>query len=198
MFIGKGRFMGMLSPIRNLSPDLGTIIRSVDRAIKNDRVTGLAEVLAGLDTAGLLDDPALYAAPRPDRYSRKLVWRDPDDRFVVVGLTWAPGQSSPLHDHHGLWGAEIVVEGAMHETLYELVDRAPDGRYQFVRGAERISFKGAIGVLIPPLEYHDFGNAGTGIARTLHVYGGNLTTSNAFTCEGSWWRPKRVDLRYDE
>jgi 3-mercaptopropionate dioxygenase len=189
--------MGMPAPLVDQSPDLGTLIRSIERAIKNDRVTGLAEVLAGLDAAGILDSPGLYAAPRPDRYSRKLVWRDPEDRFVVVGLTWAPGQTSKLHDHHGLWGAEIVVEGTMHETLYDLVDRAPDGRHQFVPGPERISFKGAIGVLIPPLEYHEFGNAGATVARTLHVYGGNLTTSNSFASEGTWWRPKPVDLRYD-
>jgi hypothetical protein len=30
----------------------------------------------------------------------------------------AYSKASPLHDHADLWGAEIVVDGAMHETTF--------------------------------------------------------------------------------
>ena len=173
------------------------LIAPVTRAIKDDRVTGLAGVLSRLDEAGAFG-PELFAPAHADHYTRRLLWHDPQDRFVMVAITWAPGQGSPLHDHSGLWGAEIVVDGMMNETMFELLDRDAQGRYRFARGLHRTCEKGAVGVLIPPLEYHDFGNGGTSVAHTVHVYGGDLKTSQAFTEEADgWWTGRRVDLRYD-
>ncbi len=131
-------------------------------------------------------------------YARKLIFRDPRERFVVVGMTWGIGHASPLHDHAGLWGAEIVVDGTMSETLFTLLERAADGRYRFEAGTHRIAEAGAVGLLIPPLEYHDFSNVGTNVARTLHVYGGDLTSSNAFARDpDGLWSARRVELHYD-
>ncbi|HTU69805.1 MAG TPA: cysteine dioxygenase family protein [Candidatus Baltobacteraceae bacterium] len=176
---------------------LPELVTPIARAVREDRVTALAGVLAALHQSGLFGRE-LFAPARAERYSRRLIWRDPDERFVVVAMTWAPGQGSPLHDHAGLWGAEIVVDGTMSETIYELVGRDEDGAYRFVRGLHRVSNHGTVGVLIPPLEYHDFGNAGQTVAHSLHVYGGDLKTANAFTEQDDGrWSARRVDLRYD-
>jgi predicted metal-dependent enzyme (double-stranded beta helix superfamily) len=135
---------------------------------------------------------------RHDHYARRLIWREPDASFVVTALTWLPGQSSPLHDHAGLWGAEIVVAGTMSETGFRLLDRHSDGRYRFARESQRLATKGSLGILIPPLEYHDFGNHGSETAHTVHVYAGDLTACNAFTYDDDgWWKARHVDLRYD-
>jgi hypothetical protein len=62
----------------------------------------------------------------------------------------------------------------------------------------RVSGRGTVGVLIPPLEYHDFGNGGDTVAHSLHVYGGDLKSAQAFADDGDgWWSARRVDLRYD-
>ncbi len=177
---------------------LESALEPIARAIEDDRVTGLAVVLARLDRAGAFT-PEWFHPPHPHRYARKLIHRDSHARFVVVAMTWAPGQSSPLHDHAGLWGAEIVVDGTMSETMFALRERADDGRYRFERGTQRVCAKGAVSMLVPPLEYHDFGNAGDGVAHTLHVYGGDLTTSLAFVDGGDgWWNASRVEHRYDD
>jgi 3-mercaptopropionate dioxygenase len=185
--------------MKTLGPNaaLTDLIAPIARAVRDDRVTSLAGVLAQLCEQGAFT-PELFAPAGADHYSRKLIWHDPEDRFVIVGMSWAPGQGSPLHDHAGLWGAEIIVDGQMSETLFTVVERGADGRYRFERGMHRVSGRGTVGVLIPPLEYHDFGNAGETVAHSLHVYGGDLKSAQCFADDGDgWWAARRVDLRYD-
>lgn len=179
------------------NPALQAFIAPIARAVRDDRVTALAGVLAQLCEQGAFTSE-LFLPPRPDHYSRKLIWHDPQERFIVVGMTWSPGQGSPLHDHAGFWGAEIIVDGVMSETQFLLAERGADGRLQFERGMHRVSGRGTVGVLIPPLEYHDFGNAGAEVAHSLHVYGGDLTSAQCFAQDADgWWTARRVDLRYD-
>jgi len=174
------------------------LVEPILRAVKDDRVTGLANTIARLGESGTFEDPGLYLSACPEHYARRLIWRDPENRFVVVGMTWAPGQTTPLHDHGGVWGVEIVVGGTMRETSFRLVDRDPDGRYRFIRAGERMATKGMAGVLCPPHDYHTFGNAGTTPAYTLHVYGGTMSRCNVFSAESDgWWRAENVQLGYD-
>lgn len=177
---------------------LPAALEAVSAAVRSDRVTALAATLAELLRSGALDGESMYVPPRPDRYSRNLIWRDPAARFVMIGMSWAPGQGSALHDHDGLWGAEIVVDGTMRETRYHLAARDGASRYRFTDAQTRECARGSVGVLAPPLEYHRFGNAGDSIARTVHVYCGDLTKAQLFTREtGEWYRAEPIDLRYD-
>jgi 3-mercaptopropionate dioxygenase len=174
------------------------LIAPIERAVKDDRVTGLARVLAQLDISGAFSDPDLFAPPSAEHYQRRLVWRDPNDRFVVVAMTWAPGQGSPLHDHGGLWGAEIVVSGSMHAMTYGLIDKDAAGLYRFACEEDGCAPRHSVGVLTPPLEYHTFCNTGSTTAQTIHVYGGTFEFCNMFVPVGEdRWRSERVDLRYD-
>ncbi|MGD0051993.1 MAG: cysteine dioxygenase family protein [Vulcanimicrobiaceae bacterium] len=177
---------------------LDALIAPIERAVNGDRVTGLARVMSQLEAAGSFEDPGLYAAPRADRYARRLIWRDPHDRFVVVGMTWQPGQASPLHDHAGLWGVEIVVRGMMEEQAFRLVERDEQGRYRFHRESEGLVSRSSVGIMLPPLEYHAYRNAGPYIAHTVHVYGGPLDYCRAFVADDDgWWHSERVTLAYD-
>ena len=100
------------------SARLGAIIEPIARAVAMDRATTLATVLAALGQSGAFAEPALFAPPADGHYTRGRIWTDPDGRFTVVGMTWLPGQGTPVHDHAGRWGAELVVRGTMHETSY--------------------------------------------------------------------------------
>ncbi|HTW85690.1 MAG TPA: cysteine dioxygenase family protein [Candidatus Sulfotelmatobacter sp.] len=177
--------------------DLADVIGPIERAVVADRVTGLARVLAQLEAAGAFAAD-LFPAASADHYQRRLIHRDPHDRFVVVGMTWEPGQASALHDHAGLWGAEIVVRGTMEETAFRLLDRDVEGRYKFRCQGEHLAPPSCVGILIPPLEYHSFRNVGTKTAHTVHVYGGAFEFCRAFSVDDAgWWRAARVDLSYD-
>jgi predicted metal-dependent enzyme (double-stranded beta helix superfamily) len=174
------------------------LVESIRRAVKDDRVTSVANTIARLHEYGILEDRALYPSALSEHYARRLVWRDPGGRFVLVAMTWAPGQMTRLHDHDGLWGAEIVVAGTMRETAYRLVDRDEGDRHRFVRENVRIATKGSTSVICPPHDYHMFGNAGTTPAHTLHVYGGAMAQCNVFAPEfDGWWRPQNIQLQYD-
>jgi len=173
-------------------------LESIRRVVADDRVTNLARTMAQLGGNGAFENRDLFAEAHAERYARNLISHDPEGRFVIVGITWAPGQMSSLHDHGGLWGVEIVVDGEMRETAYSLVDRDARGRCRFVREQERTLSRHSVSVVIPPHDYHVFGNVGTLPAHTLHVYGGSLARCNAFTPESDgWWTGRSVGLNYD-
>jgi predicted metal-dependent enzyme (double-stranded beta helix superfamily) len=182
----------------SLAADVAAIVEPIQRAVELDRVTTLARTMAQLEGAGAFARPELFAPVHEDRYSRSLIWRDPSDRFVIVGMAWAPGQFAPLHDHGGQWGVETVVEGAMKQTAFRLVDRDAAERYRFIREGEEISVKGSVSVVIPPVEYHAFANALPQISRTVHVYGGTFERCQKFVHDvDGWWRAETVALTYD-
>ena len=176
---------------------LDSIAQEIARITAEGYSPDLAGALARFDAGGGFDDPSMFPPLCEAHYSRKLVWLDPANRFMVLGCTWGPGQQSALHDHGGFWGAELVVSGTMEETVYELREVNQE-RFRFTRGASRFSTKGAVGVIVPPREYHAFGNPSSEVAHTLHVYGGDLTRCNLFgAVDGDWWVAKGVDLLYD-
>lgn len=184
--------------MRTLGADaLEALIAPIAQMVSNRHVEGLGDALVSLCSAGSLG-PELFLPPRPDRYARNLIWREPQGAFIVVGMTWAVGQGSPLHDHAGLWGAEIVVDGQMHQTPFELHTRGADGRYHFARGVQSVSGRGSVGLIVPPKEYHNFGNAGDCVSHSLHVYCGDLTSAHTFSEDADgWWTARQVGLRYD-
>jgi predicted metal-dependent enzyme (double-stranded beta helix superfamily) len=180
-------------------PDSGAVAavaRAIERAMADDPIAGTGAALALLQADGALSDDALFAPLDAEHYSRKLIWLDAKERFVIVGMTWGPGHLAPLHDHQGLWGADVVVAGAMREILYRLEEHTADGRYRFSREHDRIAHRTEVGYLRPPLEYHEFGNAGDGVARTVHVYGGNLVRGRWYERDGDWWSANDITYSY--
>jgi predicted metal-dependent enzyme (double-stranded beta helix superfamily) len=182
----------------NAAAAVASIVDPIRRAVEQDRITTLAPAIAKLQEAGAFSHPEFFASARADRYSRRLIWADPNGRFVIVGMTWAPGQGAPLHDHAGQWGIEAIVEGAMKQTAYRLVDRDAQERYRFMREGEEIAPAGTVSVVIPPLEYHAFANASPDVSRTVHVYGSTFERCQKFSHDADgWWRAQTVELRYD-
>jgi len=176
---------------------LETLIAPIAQAVEDQRVDALGEALATLCSRGVIT-PQMFLPPRADRYARNLLWRCPRSTFIVVAMTWAPGQGSPLHDHAGLWGAEIVIDGEMHETVFDFAGKGADGRFRFERGMHRRSRRGTLGLISPPKEYHNFGNAGSDVAHSLHVYSGELSTAHTYSEDADgWWTARQVGLRYD-
>ena len=141
------------------------------------RVKDELEDLIGFRT---LDLPVRFKMPRPDGYARRLMYRDPDNRYTVVVMTWAPGQGTPVHDHGGLWCVEGVVDGQMQVTQYDV--RAVGDTFDVTPvGAPIAADIGSAGRLIPPADYHVLANAQPdAISITLHVYGGDLESCRIF------------------
>jgi predicted metal-dependent enzyme (double-stranded beta helix superfamily) len=144
--------------------------------------------------------PERYRRPHPDRYCRRLLYRDEELGFTALVMTWGPGQRTALHDHAGIWCVEGVVEGNLEVTRFELQEERGDGLCRFVEKGCVAASAGSAGALIPPFEHHVLANASADrVALTLHVYGGEMTECSVFTPagEGMFQRQQRT-LAYDE
>ncbi|MBY0495428.1 MAG: cysteine dioxygenase family protein [Cyanobacteria bacterium] len=142
------------------------------------RVKDELEDLLGRQT---LDLPTRFRVPRQEGYARRLLYRDPDNRYTVIVMTWAPGQATPVHDHGGLWCVEGVVEGQMQVTQYDV--HSLGDRFEVTPLSAPIAADvGSAGRLIPPVDYHVLANAQPDATSiTLHVYGGELDSCRIYT-----------------
>jgi predicted metal-dependent enzyme (double-stranded beta helix superfamily) len=172
---------------------IAAAVREGDPARITRRVQGILE---GLVSSGDLELPEAVCHPRREGYARRLLHRDPELDYTVLVMAWGPGQGSLLHDHAGLWGVEIVVEGEMEVESYELLEQPEPLDPACLADPEECDLcrflplgvtregAGQAGVLEPPREYHVVRNAvPDGTSITLHVYGGELDRCQVFLPE---------------
>lgn len=184
-------------PPTTSSPELSSLIRRLDDAVSaRDTDTVCQRVKEALaDTIGGerdIFDPALLR-PGRDRYARRLVHKDPEGRYSVVLMVWAPGQRTDLHDHAGRWCVECVHRGSLRVTSFQLTT-APDAGILRFREVEAVHVgPGDAGALIPPFEYHTIENRSQAVAVTTHVYAAELTECNVFLpVDGGYRRDRRI------
>jgi predicted metal-dependent enzyme (double-stranded beta helix superfamily) len=179
---------------------LGRAIDQLDAAMaastakaRCDAVKRAVQQLCACDSAL---DPVFFE-PVAQGYGRRLLYRDPAQRYTVVVMTWARGQGTPLHDHSGMWCVECVFRGKIRVDSYRLAEELPDGRLRFHFESTVRAGVGEAGALIPPFEYHVIANDDEELAATVHVYGGEMSSCSVFEpdSEGLHHRRRR-ELRY--
>ena len=101
----------------------------------------------------------------------------PNDEFSVLAIIWPAGIYSPIHDHQ-TWCAFGVLEGAIQENHYQVVDNEED-----CRKAELIDSiwhpQGSVAFMSSKKNIHCMHNPGSSPAISIHVYGGNSTKLGA-------------------
>lgn len=114
--------------------------------------------------------PDAYAVADPVRYRQYLLHCDSGQRFSVVSFVWAPGQSTPIHDHT-VWGLVGVLRGA---ELGEAFVREP-GVGLVATGQETLR-PGTVAAVSPSVgDIHRVSNAAAGeVSVSIHVYGANI------------------------
>jgi len=138
-----------------------------------------------------------FLAPNPERYARRLLHRDPANRYTVIAMVWNRGQGTPLHDHAGIWCVEVVYKGRIKVTSYNAMGGDPERDIvRFEQAAVIHAGVGEAGALIPPFEYHVLENAGEQPAVTIHVYGGELDHCHVFEPVDGGWLRKYRELTY--
>lgn len=118
---------------------------------------------------------------RPREFTRWLFERERDGRYTGLIMVWPAGYSTPVHDHAGLWGIELVLQGALSVEDYELAAGA-DGVLQphfvgttLLEEGESCMFHGTAG------HAHRCANlSARRPAVTLHLYGGLLEAYRNF------------------
>ncbi len=163
------------------------LVRLLDQAVAacddDSRCTAVMEALMEAVSDGASFLPEEFLAPVSPGYARRLLHRAPDGRYSVVVMVWGPGQSTPLHDHSGMWCVECVYRGQILVRNYERVANrdSAQGIMDFEAREEVVAGIGEAGKLIPPFEYHTIGNVESEPAVTIHVYGGEITSCQTFT-----------------
>jgi len=194
----------MTTPTTTVALDAEPLIESLRAAVRLRDTEAIAarikDTLESFIPAEGLRLPERFRHARPDRYCRRLLYRDPELGFTALVMTWGPGQRTALHDHAGIWCVEGVVEGELEVTRYELLEESKDGVCRFVEQGRVQARAGSAGALIPPFEHHVLANVDAGrIALTLHVYGGEMDHCSVFLPEpGESYRRQAKQLTYDD
>ena len=118
---------------------------------------------------------------RTDTYTRHLLHKDPQNRFVVLSLVWLPTQGTPIHDH-SCWGVMGILENALEETIYERLDDGSRPEYAEIRETQGGQIgAGSTSYLLPPYhEIHMIGNTTDKPSVSIHVYGRDIDEVNVF------------------
>jgi 3-mercaptopropionate dioxygenase len=187
------------APIANLESNLRVWIGSALR--EPDMTAGLSLLCQKLEWAisrGHISLPDRLRAVQPDHYARRLVYDDPATGVSVLAMVWAPGQSTPLHDHSGLWVVEAVLAGEIESVPFELIGEQNGNHFFDARTAERLP-AGSTSYLIPPFEHHVTRNVSQQVAITLNIYGAQMPACNVFlpTGSGAYIRQRRA-LSYSD
>lgn len=178
------------------------LIRVVDDAVALNSVSDTVEAIKGslckLIRSSQIDLPAEFTTPVKGHYARRLLHRDDERGYSIVVMTWGPGQSTPIHDHSGMWCVEGVWGGSIDVQQFEQVE-VENGHCRFEPRNSYEAGVGSAGCLIPPFEYHSISNPCEETpAVSLHIYGGEMKTCCVFVKQpdGTYKKAERK-LGYD-
>lgn len=133
---------------------------------------------------------------QPDTFTRWLFERERDGRYTGLLMVWPAGYSTPIHDHAGLWGIELVLQGALGVDDYEMASENAQPRFigsTVLEEGQSCAFNGTSG------HAHRCTNlSARRPAVTLHVYGGLLETYRNFDeADGGRFMPVPATARID-
>ncbi|MEO0574368.1 MAG: cysteine dioxygenase family protein [Pseudomonadota bacterium] len=192
----------VITPYEGIAP----LVQLVDEAVALGDHTAITEQikndLCRMIRTNAFELPVAVMTPLPDRYARRLLHRNAALGYSIVAMTWGPCQSTPIHDHDGMWCVEGVCAGSIDVLQYELMQTADDERYCFESRNSYMAGVGSAGCLIPPYEYHQISNpCDRSPAVSLHIYGGDMDQCHVFVREGKtsdWHRRVMRELSFDE
>lgn len=169
-------------------PGRAELIAAIDAAIALQAPeaigAALATALEALIRSGRLQPPAVVLEPAADHYARRLLYRSPEHGYVVIAMTWAPGQGTPIHDHDGMWGVEGVCHGRIEVIPQRVVAREGDA-WRFQSGPVLCAGPGECACVFPPADHHVIRHAGgDGVAVSLHIYPHEMTACGVYLDAG--------------
>jgi 3-mercaptopropionate dioxygenase len=163
--------------------ELAGLIYRLERAVEQPDPQSIADsVREALIDAMRADSsfiPDRFLQPDEVHYARRLIYMGADTRFSLLAMVWAPGQTTPLHDHGGQWCVECVYRGEIVNTSYVLEDQRNDEFY-FRECKSVREVAGQSSALVPPFDHHVLSNQSDTTAVTLHVYANELLTCHMY------------------
>jgi predicted metal-dependent enzyme (double-stranded beta helix superfamily) len=101
---------------------------------------------------------------RPFGFTRNLIFGD--ERTSVWAIVWAPGATTPIHDHHCSC-CFAVLRGSIREMWFDAIDAT-----RAVRTAEHDRLPGFVAAMMPSgPNIHQMKNVSDEEAISIHIYG---------------------------
>ncbi|MBE1161725.1 cysteine dioxygenase [Dyella acidiphila] len=150
-------------------------------------VSALAKALATASTwAGCPQAADLLDATASTPY-RRIALADPQAHgYEALLILWPPGHATPIHDHDGLWGMEIMLDGVLEVEAFDLsLQQDP----QLVsRGVSVIGIGDHLAFSQADYAHRCRNLSANCAALSLHIYGGALDTYRSYHAqdEGQW------------
>lgn len=170
---------------------IGAFLKELERSSGGPEAPQQVKRLLERELSRGLQLPSRFLKAEPGRYARHLLARFPHGATAIV-MVWGPGQSTPLHDHAGIWCVEGVVSGRIAVTRFDMLEERPKGLFRFQPVEALKAGKGSAGALIPPVEHHIIANDQPGDSVTLHVYAGEMTECTIFQDTSDGWHQMAV------
>jgi 3-mercaptopropionate dioxygenase len=178
------------------------MLKAIDEAVSADTAGEITQNLRQCLSEMVADErirlPECVYDYSTDHYCRRLLHQDEARGYSVLAMTWGPGQSTPLHDHAGMWCVEAVWHGEIEVVQFELTEREANEFRLEPRTTMRTGV-GSAGSLIPPHEYHTIANPSPDQpAITVHIYSGVMDECCVFQPIGDdWFQRKSTPLGLD-
>ncbi len=125
---------------------------------------------------------ALVQTRTPPRYRRLLIDGDARRGYTALLIAWPPGHRTPLHDHDGLWGIELVLEGALMVEEFRRSD-TPGATFLEHERSLILGIGDAVSFANPDYVHSCRNLSVQRAALSLHVYGGKFDTYSAFNTD---------------
>lgn len=127
--------------------------------------------------------PEEFSMPGSSNYQQYLLHCDSRQRFSVVSFVWAPGQSTPIHNHE-TWGLIGMLRGCEVNQNYVIDDAGiphPKGEPERLNPGDVEMFTPATGDIHQVWNAHD-----DRPSVSVHVYGANIGAVNrlSYNAEG--------------
>lgn len=167
----RGTRVSAIDPLRGF---VEAMTRLVGEAPRSDESHALVERARALLAELVARDdwlPESMARAPASGYAQNLLWCDPLERFSVVSFVWAPGASTPVHDHL-VWGLVGMLRGS--ESAQSFARNEGSGA---LTSAPPIALHpGQVEVVLPSVnDIHKVGNLlEDRPSISIHVYGGNI------------------------
>ena len=168
------------------SPQSITTFQELVTAISEEERTKYVEILNSISIP--IEEYDKYESWSEGGYTRNCIVEN--EAFELILICWAPGQSTPVHDHGGEECWVYIANGEVEEKMFEMT---LDGKLNETKSSNRK--KGNITYMVDMMGYHSLANITDKRACTLHLYAKPIESCNIFDSETKAFVNK--DMTYD-
>ena len=119
-----------------------------------------------------------------DGYTRHLLASGGSGAHQALLIAWPPNHQTPLHDHAGLWGIELVLDGALSVSEHR-VDRHATRTVLHLQRSLVLGIGDAAAFAGRNYAHTCRNLSENRAAISLHVYGGALERYSTFTVKAA-------------